>query len=881
MVMRRLMKDLQEVKESPLFNVVGGPEPENLFKWHVNIRSSEGDDELQANPLAGAVFHLILEFNEYVFPEEGPQVYLCTPLPHPNVAPQLWGPQMNGWPVELWNCTPGYKGWSSAYSVQSVLLQLQTFLLQEDLLYDVRNVSMLQAMERARDFVCEGCGHSGTNPVPAFLTPEEIEDTIRNRQKKLITNPNRSRPMSQPVVYRADEPQHDEWQIVTSKKSRAPMKVWSADQVRSVDEERSADQERSSNLKGRNSNTESIEEAMGYFGPLPQEALTTIMRMLSTEALSSLARTCRGLKVASEDGYLWKLLLHRHFPTTSLTAESMGDWKRVFSLQQNNILESLRCFYTKCTFEEEVLGFPLSFTVNPKTHEVDYISFHFDILSEAAYSSGLRRTADNQKFELLLPLYITRDHFERALPRIQATIAQLCGHGAVFQPDMVLDVMPKVLNTMVVLLCDKGVRASERAIEGYCMMHRLFLALCERFNLWNRAEQEVIKFRNSPRAQTKEQCPDLGRLMARLSVCSSEDTAWKEVVRPLTSEVFDRSVIWICKHDPSVASNYEQASNESSSVDEKLLRSAWDGSRIGLRLNMFHVGFLHLLARPTGTSRKKVTAGYDALYGMPSSYLKKRIQEFIKRVVTTGYDWPFFFRIMGMECPTKLYLTKWLGQCWQNSLLKGYHTRNTKFKQIQRRGVSTILSKGESCTVNLNTATMLESWRWRGDHVKFLDASCLLFDVHGAFLDVVDWCHVRSRGKAITHSGDIIDNEMRQGNHRIQINLLRLSMYIKELYFTMSGWNGATLRDFRLPFVQLKDDKTGAELCEYSLEDKSLASYTSVIMCRMYRSEAPDSKWKVQALGQLGQGSANDYGPLIDSITALINARSGPSGTRN
>jgi ubiquitin-conjugating enzyme E2 A len=89
MATRRLMKDLQEVKESPLFNVVGEPEEGNLFVWHVNIRSSEGEEleEQEANPLTGAVFHLILEFPSS-FPAEGPTVHLCTPLPHPNVALQ-------------------------------------------------------------------------------------------------------------------------------------------------------------------------------------------------------------------------------------------------------------------------------------------------------------------------------------------------------------------------------------------------------------------------------------------------------------------------------------------------------------------------------------------------------------------------------------------------------------------------------------------------------------------------------------------------------------------------------------------------------------------------------------------------------------------------
>lgn len=106
MATRRLMKDLQEVKESPLFNVVGEPEEGNLFVWHVNIRSSEGDELVgeQANPLAGAVFHLILEFPSS-FPTEGPTVHLCTPLPHPNVALQ-GAPRVCSWiHAFLFTCT--------------------------------------------------------------------------------------------------------------------------------------------------------------------------------------------------------------------------------------------------------------------------------------------------------------------------------------------------------------------------------------------------------------------------------------------------------------------------------------------------------------------------------------------------------------------------------------------------------------------------------------------------------------------------------------------------------------------------------------------------------------------------------------------------------
>ena len=46
-----------------------------------------------------------------------------------------------------------------------------------------------------------------------------------------------------------------------------------------------------------------------------------------------------------------------------------------------------------------------------------------------------------------------------------------------------LGLMPRMMNTAMVLLADQGVAASDRALITYCSLHRLFLALAEDFNL--------------------------------------------------------------------------------------------------------------------------------------------------------------------------------------------------------------------------------------------------------------------------------------------------------------------------------------------------------------------------------------------------------------
>ena len=55
-----------------------------------------------------------------------------------------------------------YAGWSSAMSVLSVLLQLQSFLSDEKLQYVAGVGTMAQALAKMDAFVCTGCAHQGT-----------------------------------------------------------------------------------------------------------------------------------------------------------------------------------------------------------------------------------------------------------------------------------------------------------------------------------------------------------------------------------------------------------------------------------------------------------------------------------------------------------------------------------------------------------------------------------------------------------------------------------------------------------------------------------------------------------------------------------------------
>src|SRR5688500_18598372 len=75
----------------------------------------------------------------------------------------------------------------------------------------------------------------------------------------------------------------------------------------------------------------------------------------------------------------------------------------------SNIMGDLRCFHTKASFDEDVLGIPLEFTINPRTDALDYIYSSMDILSASPfYKERVRKSVCKEKFTHCLPLYITK-----------------------------------------------------------------------------------------------------------------------------------------------------------------------------------------------------------------------------------------------------------------------------------------------------------------------------------------------------------------------------------------------------------------------------------------------------------------------------------------
>lgn len=187
---RRLQKDYKELKDAavPLVGVSAAPTENDFFKWCANIRGPD------TSAFYGGVFHMSITFPQN-YPVSPPDIRLFTDVPHPNVFSRkicldMLQPKKkeSGW----------YDGWSSAYTVESILIQLQSFLFEvprrlreaetakliaDDKVSEWNGVDernkYKKAVDLANEFKCELCRHRGPiEPYPAFNERESEESAF-------------------------------------------------------------------------------------------------------------------------------------------------------------------------------------------------------------------------------------------------------------------------------------------------------------------------------------------------------------------------------------------------------------------------------------------------------------------------------------------------------------------------------------------------------------------------------------------------------------------------------------------------------------------------------------------------------------------------------
>lgn len=573
----------------------------------------------------------------------------------------------------------------------------------------------------------------------------------------------------------------------------------------------------------------------------------------------------------SDTAHVWSLLMKREFPYSNLTPSCPREYKLAFKLTKLNLLQNFRCFHTRKTFFEGIIGVGVDYTINPKTKEVDYISLSQDLVSKSSFDIGNNSDVFENTYELFLPLYFSKGHFQRALPLIKKIVRTLY-HGSPsgeFKPSMILDVFPKVVNTFVVLLSDSGIAASRKSYIGLLRIHRLFLALADEFpEIRKDALSKLQDFTKHEWNRRKDTCSSLGNLLPLLFVVDEKDFSWGNLWKVYLNEKFDRSVLWICKEYPEL--------KDISVPDDERLQKSFTASKVGLRLTMINVYFQWLLCKGSVHDRALM---YDTYYSSPYKDTASQLNEHLSyqkfrfqiHSIMQVKNWEGFYKYALVPCPqTKHEMVSILHKSVKNSLRKKYHKASTDFAAIHKSGTSKILSKGEKYSAAKEMETLHFEDRWTHDNPYgpiYLDASCLVYEGKKR-VATIDYSNLHYGGNAVTHSGDVVDGK--NGLHTIVLNLTEFSPDVTSLFFVLSAWANATLYDIKDASIRFYDPQSNGTLCLYNLDahDK-VSDLTSIIMCKLYRTSGED-QWHVTAIGDAHKGAADNYGPIYKAVEKLL-----------
>lgn len=491
---KRIMKDLRELTQcaGDFPNISACPLEENIFLWHANVTAPDG-------PLKGLCVHFEIQLPS-TYPRNPPKIKVLSNIRHPNVFGNWLCLSMLR--KRKYTEDVPHEAWSGAYTIASILLQLQSFLFSENVPQDhggaQQNYVQFTSPKSLRNFKCKRCGHTGMKPCPPLNMKQDHDFTCK--EAKLA----------------------DIWERDQENKKT----VWYRPGLR-AETKRAWVQEQLSSEKRRKK------------------------RLLSASNINALVFP--GKEVANVLGEFLDpyeiMMLTFLYPAWELLKDQYSCQERYES----------SCFYTKMNYEEAALGVGVKVMYDPfKPKEIRQLSSDLDLISWHAWSKlKARISAWGNECDLYIPMVLNHTHMKNAGPLMWRQLRKLAVVEASDEDHdaRILDAICALMNSMVVgLLKTEGevrMHHSEKALQGYCRFHQLLLQVChERPGIRALAEKNVEQFIKNPRARHKKQTPDLGRLLVMLSV--SEKYGWEDIKTAFFEEVTIRQAKWYIMACPSL-----------------------------------------------------------------------------------------------------------------------------------------------------------------------------------------------------------------------------------------------------------------------------------------------------------------------------------------
>eukprot|EP00930_Biecheleria_cincta_P042635 TRINITY_DN29330_c0_g1_i1.p1 TRINITY_DN29330_c0_g1~~TRINITY_DN29330_c0_g1_i1.p1 ORF type:complete len:1490 (+),score=285.08 TRINITY_DN29330_c0_g1_i1:210-4472(+) len=376
-------------------------------------------------------------------------------------------------------------------------------------------------------------------------------------------------------------------------------------------------------------------------------------------------------------------------------AQDKGAAKLSCILEQNGLpqaevvcrkeLEKQVCFVMLSGWRECVLG--LGLYVHPRTcrerragipAEVDLV---VDYLSAEAYNLGVRATVHGsmdltdpeettheapfvlqssarRRINAWLPLYINESNWSVARTFAPSAFSLIATQlNTTFIPEDAMKVCARLMCCAVVGFVRetdewKRAKASEKAVQMYCDVHRLFLQMAQEHPVIRQvAQQHLHDFIRSPDARVRKHTSDLGLLITYLSII--DDIDWSDLYKVFVPEMLRRAFARMqepfsvsgCKSDQQLVDSFDALEPEHGRVilcfkifNDLITRPSipWAGTRADSSRKgdaTDETDATHMYRRTRVSSVRDM---YDACWGQLPSERRSQVLAEIARVSSTN-----------------------------------------------------------------------------------------------------------------------------------------------------------------------------------------------------------------------------------------------------
>ena len=144
------------------------------------------------------------------------------------------------------------------------------------------------------------------------------------------------------------------------------------------------------------------------------------------------------------------------------------------------------------------------------------------------------------------------------------------------------------------------------------------------------------------------------------------------------------------------------------------------------------------------------------------------------------------------------------------------------------------------------------------------DASAILCNESGKYMDLVYYRNLRLLDGAIVHQGDNLTGKGEGDDEQIIVDLSRVNSTVGKIVFVVNIYQAATRKQhfgmIQNAFIRLVDMDKNIEICRYNLSD-NYYGMEGLIVGEIYRY---NGEWKFNAIGQPVQSASN-----VSQLTAM------------